>query len=119
MQALSISDDFTASQFTLSASILPNKMEAVVVMTAKTTPPHSWVLTFKGSTPTKAFPFDAHLVLSAGNTLVALIKEDKALKVEVFSVGRGERVRELANDIPLPESVGQPVKVCTYIATYL
>ena len=115
MQALSVSGDFTASQLTLSTPAPPNKMEAVVVMTTKTTPSRSWVLTFKGSTPTKAISFDAHLVLSADNSLVALMKDGEVLKLEVFSMERRERVKELATDIALPESAGWPVKVCTFV----
>lgn len=93
-------------------------MEAVVVMTTKTSPSRSWVLTFKGSTPTKAISFDAHLVLLADNIFVTLRKEDEVLRVEVFSRRSGERVRELSNDVTLPESTGQPVKVCTYVCMY-
>ena len=84
-------------------------------MTTKTSPSQSWVLAFKGSTPAKAIPFDAHLVLLADNTFVTLRKEDEVLKVEVFNRGSGERVRKLANDVTLPQSAGQPVKVCTYV----
>ena len=115
LQALSIPGDFTSSQLTLSTPTPSNKVEAVVVMTTKTSPSQSWVLAFKGSTPAKAIPFDAHLVLLADNTFVTLRKEDEVLKVEVFSRGSGERVRKLANDVTLPQSAGQPVKVCTYV----
>ena len=43
------------------------------------------------------------------------MKDGEVLKMEVFSMERRERVKELATDIALPESAGWPVKVCTFV----
>ena len=69
------------------------------------------MLTFKDSIPTKAIPFDAHLVLSADNSLVALLEEDKRMNVEVFNMERMEKVKEMSAVVTVPESVGRPIKV--------